>query len=378
MRLLLVNPPGVSQGGKSNPVLGLLYLAGYVKDIADVKYFDGFIADWKQYQDTLRDFKPDYVGVQMLTPGRHQALKALSIAKDCGAKTIAGGPHATIMTEQLIANYDFIDHIVKGEGEYGLRQILEGNTDKVIKCSELDINSIPYPAWELGHLDSTRYIGGEDIRVPIIASRGCKGNCIFCSTQKFWRKYRVRSAENIIGEIDYIIEKFGKKHFVFEDDSLSCNLDITKDIMRNLTGRGIRFFATMRADGMDDELAFLLKSAGCYEASFGIESGSQEVLDAYNKKTTVKQNIKAIKVLKEAGIKVCALMIKNGIKDNQKTRDETQRFLDIAQPDVTGSVGNLWVLPGTKIYNDMKQKGFLDDSFWLGSEPYYIYKGELD
>jgi len=378
MKVLLVNPPEVSQGGKSNPVLGLLYLASYIRDIAEVKYYDGYLGDWAGYETILKEFKPDFVCVQMLTPGRHKALRILEIAKTYGIRTIAGGPHVSIMAQQIEQNYPYVDHMVIGEGEASLKKVLTGNCDKFIQSQELDINTIPFPAWDIAHLDSNRYIGNEDIRVPVITSRGCTGNCTFCSTHKVWRKYRVRSAENIVNEIDYIIEKFDKRHFVFEDDSLSCNLDITKETMRLLAGRDIRFFATMRADGMDIELADLLKKAGCYEVSIGFESGSQQVLDAYNKHIKVEQNISAALAIKEADLVLCALMIYNGILDNEQTREETRRFLEIIRPDKTGSLQQLWILPGTKIYNDMKSKGLIDDSFWLGPAPYYIYKGELE
>jgi len=229
-------------------------------------------------------------------------------------------------------------------------------------------------------LESDRYIGNADIRVPIVASRGCTGNCTFCSTHKVWKKYRVRSAENVVGEIEYIIKTFNKNHFVFEDDSLSCKIEGSKDILRLIIDQkmSIKFFATMRADGIDDELAELLKQAGCYGVSIGFESGSQEVLDAYNKHITVEQNLKAAKIVKKAGLQLCALMILNGLKATEKTNNETNKFLAEIKPDNIGTLSYLWVLPGTKIYNDMKEKSFINDDFWLGPEPYYVYKGELD
>ena len=382
MKVLFVNPPDVSQGGMSNPVLGLLYLASYVRDVAEVQYVDGFIEGWEGYCKRLEQFRPDLVGVQMLTPGRHQALKVLEIAKQKGCLTVAGGPHATIMWEQIRENYKYVDYIVTGEGENALRELIVGNTYGGL-CENssmyLDIDSIPFPAWDLGYLDSDRYIGNTDIRVPIIASRGCKGNCIFCSTHKVWKGYRTRSARNVSDEIEYIVKDFGKTHFVFEDDSLSCDIDKSKETLREIIKRNlnIRFFATMRADGIDKELANLLKNADCYGVSVGFESGSQKILDILNKHISVDQNIEAARIIKEADLKLCALMIFNGIGENDTTREETQKFLEIIKPDDIGTLNQLWVLPGTKIYELMKVAGFIDDNFWLGPEPYYVYRGEL-
>jgi len=341
------------------------------------------------------EYEPHFVGTSCLTPGRHNSFKVLSQAKlllgdQC--RTIIGGPHADIMAEQIRDNYPFIDYIVKGEGEKTLFSVIMDTIIDIGKSSSpdgnciinteplLDINSIPFPAWDLAHLESDRYIGNADIRVPIIASRGCKGHCTFCSTWKFWKKYRVRKAENIVNEIEYIVNNFNKKHFVFEDDSLSCNINTSKEILNSIIEHnlGIKFFATMRADGIDDELAQLLKEAGCYGVSIGFESGSQKVLDIYKKGITVEQNIQAAKTVKSSGLQLCALMIYGGVLEGPETSSENRKFIEEIKPDNVGTLSQLWILPGTHLYYLMKKEGFIDDSYWLGSQPYYVYKGEID
>jgi len=384
VKILLINPPDCGQGewpnSVSNPVLGLLYLVSYVRDICEVDYIDGFIEGWSGIEEKLKTFNPDVVGTQILTPGRFNSFKVLEEAKKCGAITIAGGPHASIMHKQIFENYPYVDYIVKGEGEKSLRSFIKGNTkEKLIESAELDIDSILFPAWDLGYLDSDKYIGDSDIRVPVITSRGCMGNCIFCSTHKVWKKYRVRNPLNVADEIEYIVRDFGKTHFVFEDDSLSCDIETSKQTLREIAKRNlsIRFFATMRADGMDSELARLLKEAGCYGVSIGFESGSQGILDILNKHISIEQNIEAAKIVKEANLKLCALMIFNGIGETDLTREQTQKFLEIIQPDDIGSLQQLWVLPGTELYNRMKEANYIDDNFWLTDKPYYVYGGEL-
>jgi len=382
MRLLLINSPEGHQGGASNPVLGLLYLASYVRDICDVRYIDGFLVGWQGIEDAIKKLKPDFVGTSILTPARHASLRILKMAKELGAITIAGGPHVSIMYKQILEHYPYVDYVVKGEGEASLKKILLGQVPKgLVQSEELDINSIPYPQWSSANLDSNRYIGGADIRIPIIASRGCTGHCAFCSTWKHWKGYRVRSAEDVVGEIRYIVATYNKKHFVFEDDSLSCNLPIAKEILKLIIKEnfGIRFFATMRADGIDEELVTLLKQAGCYGVSIGFESGSQRILDIMKKNTTVEQNIKAAQFIKKAGLSLCSLMIINSVGENTTTRLESQRFLDLIQPDNRGYLcEGLWILPGTYFYDKMKEKGFINDDFWLGPQPCAYYKGELD
>lgn len=386
MKVLLVNPPEASQGGQSNPVLGLLYLASYVRDIVEVSYVDGFLEGWNGVWKKMSEFKPDVVGTSILTPARHSALRVLEGAKSRGATTVAGGPHATIMAEQIFNSYPYVDLIVKGEGEEAFRELLLDFTSPfrkraIVSGREVDINSIPFPAWDLARIESNGYIGGSDIRVPIVSSRGCKGHCAFCSTWKFWKSYRVRSPENVVGEIEYIAKEFGKKHFVFEDDSLSCDLGTSKETMKLIAKKrlDVRFFATMRADGIDEELARLLKEAGCYGVSIGFESGSQRILDIMRKGVTVEQNISAAQTVKHAGLSLCALMVINSVGETNDTREASKRFLELIQPvDVGYLCEGLWILPGTYFYHKMKQGGFIDDSFWLGKEPCYYYRGELD
>ena len=387
MKVLLVNSPEAHQGGVSNPVLGLLYLAGNIRNICEVDYIDGFTEGWDNIHKKMEEFKPDIVGTSILTPARHSSLKVLKMAKKYGAITICGGAHATIMDEQIMNKYPFVDYILKGESEGTLKYFLM-NFDKfkdkrqIISYSELlDINEIKFPAWDLANLDTNKYIGDDDIRIPIILSRGCTGHCAFCSTWKVWKGYRSRSPENITEEIEYIIRDFNKRHFVFEDDAISCNLENSKEVMKLIIQKklNIKFFATTRADGIDEEFVSLLKEAGCYGISIGFESGSQRILDIMKKDTSVEQNIKAAQYIKKADIKLCALMIINSVGETDKTRKESEEFLSIIQADDRGYLcEGLWILPGTYFYSLLKREGFIDDSFWLADKPVYYYGGEID
>lgn len=386
MRVLLVNPPDASQGGVSNPVLGLLYLASYIRDLVEVEYIDGFLEGWDGYKKKLELFKPNIVGVTMLTKDRHKSLQALHMAKDTGAITVTGGAHASAMAEQIAANYPYVDYIIQGEGEHALKELLkdiiQGYEDmpKIIQGNNLPLDEIGHPAWDMGYLDTDRYIGNADIRVPIIASRGCSGSCAFCSTWRFWRKYRARHPEDIADEIEMIVRDYGKSHFVFEDDSLSCDITAAKDTMRAIIKRhlDIRFFSTMRADGIDDELAALIKEAGGYGVSIGFESGSQRILDIMHKHITVEQNIKAALTVKQAGLSLCALMVYNTVGERDEDRLANHQFLTLIKADDLGTLGCLWILPDTHFYHQMVEHKFLNDSYWLGAEPVYVYNKEID
>lgn len=393
LKVLLINPPDTAQCDVSNPPLGLLYLAGYIKDICEVKVLDGFLVGWDGVENEIKKGY-DIVGVTALTPGRKQALRILSIAKDRGSFTIMGGAHPSLMWKQILNHYPYVDVCVIGEGEATLRElVLNIENYRNIKGLAyftssgaiytgnrglLDLKTLPWPDWEQIDFSTDRYIGNVDLRVPIIFSRGCVSHCIFCSTTDVWRTYRVRDVLDTVNEIEHIVKTYGKTHFVFEDDAFSLILPRAKDLMTEIAERnlGIRFFATTRADAVDMELLTLMKQAGCYGVSYGFESGSQEILQRLNKNCSVEQNIEAVRMSKEAGLSVCALIIQNPVGETPETRKQTEDFLNLTKPDDVGTVGGLWILPGTKLYLDMVKAGHIVDDYWLSDEPYYVYRGE--
>lgn len=121
-RILLANPPNVKQGGYTPSPLGILYLAGYLRQNKKLKIdvIDASIEPKNAFIEKINKFKPDLVGLSSLTPGRHEALKSAILVKSLlpGCKVVLGGVHPTIMWKQIMDNYPFIDYIIRGEGEW--------------------------------------------------------------------------------------------------------------------------------------------------------------------------------------------------------------------------------------------------------------------
>lgn len=405
-RVLLLNPPDTAQDGFSNPPLGLLYLAGTLLQHGfEVYVVDGCLDGREGIKSALESFCPDIVGITCLTPGRKKALEAAKMAKEHNpaVHVVLGGAHPTIMYRQLLEQYPFIDSIVRGEGEKSLLEIAEGkelslisgiafrqNGDIVLNPPRkhvANLDEIPFPAWHL--VDLTRYqargegiIKGIDLsretRVSVIFSRGCVGHCDFCSTWWIWRGWRHRSAKNMVDELELLNTQYGIKHFCFADDALTINRQATIDLCDKIIRRSlnITFFATTRTDCVDEEMLRKLKEAGCYEISFGIETGSPELLSKMNKENDIANSELAITLSKQVGLKVTALLIVGNIGETRETVRQTVSFLRRAQPHEIGCVGGLWVLPGTKVYQECKKHGFISDDFWLGEEPFKLYTRE--
>jgi len=405
-KILLVNPPGTEQSGFTNPPLGLLYLAStLLKEGFAVQVADGCIDGKTAVESALTSFRPDIVGITCLTPERMKALEVARMAKemDPSVTIVFGGAHPTIMYRQMLEQYTFIDYVVLGEGERTLLELAQQKDfsqipgiayrkdGQVIKNPNRhyveDIDTLPHPAWHL--VDLTKYPAwgegtwnGVDLaaepRISVIFSRGCTGHCDFCSTWWIWRGWRHRSARDMVDELEQLVTKHGIRHICFADDALTVDRQATIELCDELLRRELRiaFHVTTRTDCVDEVVLAKLKAAGCYKIAFGIETGSPMLLDKMGKENDIATSERAIRLCKQVGLPVTALMIIGNVGETAQTVQETVDFLKRADPDEIGCVGGLWILPGTKLYRDCVKKGIINDSFWLTDKPYDIYTEE--
>jgi len=402
-RVLLVNPHETQQAGFSNPPLGLLYLAGnLLKNGFEVKLVDGCLEGKEAVKDAIEKFRPEIVGITCLTPGRKKALEIAEMAKnfDANVKVVMGGAHPTIMHKQIMENYPCVDYIVLGEGEETLLEIAQGqdparingvvyrDNGKIVKTPPREyiqnLDNIPMPAWHLLELnkypaiDHGVYRGinlAEVPRISIIFSRGCKGHCDFCSTWWIWKGWRHRSAKNMADEIELLYRDHGIRHFCFADDAMTVDRQATIEFCDEIIDRqlNIVFHVTTRTDCVDEVVLEKLKAAGCYKISFGIETGSPALLEKMCKENDIANAERAIKLSKKAGLLATALLIIGNVGETKETVRDTIRFLRRTKPDDIGCVGGLWILPGTKLYQACKRKGYINDDYWLTDEPLKIY-----
>jgi GT2 family glycosyltransferase/radical SAM superfamily enzyme YgiQ (UPF0313 family)/Tfp pilus assembly protein PilF/cyclopropane fatty-acyl-phospholipid synthase-like methyltransferase len=400
---MFVNPHETEQLGYSNPPLGLLYLAAtLLKNGFEVKVVDGCLEGKDGVKKALESYRPAMVGITCLTPGRKKALEIAKLAKglDPSVNIVMGGVHPTIMWKQMMEHYPYVDYIVLGEGEQTCLELAQGKepsqvnglvfrkNGKAIKTANrkniADLDDLPFPAWQLVDLKKypargTGVYRGIDLsrepRVSVIFSRGCEGHCAFCSTWWIWKGWRHRSAKYMVDEIELLYNEQGIRHFCFADDSMTVDKQATIDLCDEILARKltIAFHVTTRTDCVDETVLRRLTEAGCYQIAFGIETGSQALLEKMGKENDISASEQAIWLAKQAGISVTALMIIGNVGETVDSLKETIAFLKRAKPNNIGCVGGLWILPGTKLYRECKQKKIIDDDFWLGDEPYKIY-----
>jgi magnesium-protoporphyrin IX monomethyl ester (oxidative) cyclase len=336
MKILLVKSHSYLSAKGIGPQLGLGYIAAVlIKEGHDVKIKDlmlvGPTEAKTEFVQTVKEFKPDLVGITANSHERFYAFEVAAWAKQLGVKKVVmGGVHVTFAGQDTLKHVKAIDIIVTYEGEETMKELcwaLENKEDlKKVKGilfrdgqGEImvtpprdfikDLDSLPFPArnlFELEKYDLYLPIPGSPPVTQLVTARGCPFGCKFCSATQFaGHRIRVRSAKNVVDEIELILDKYPRfKTLFFYDDHFTFNKKRVLEICNEIRKRGLKFqFGCYgRVDSIDEELVEHLKSAGCVMISFGFESGSKKVLNLMGKRITPKQIEKAIKIVKKADI----------------------------------------------------------------------------
>lgn len=271
------------------------------------------------------------VGITATTGEINMAKRIAKLVKerDTEALTIIGGAHTTYLPNNCLEDFDMV---VTGDAE---KIILDIADRKIIRQLEpIDLDSLPFPTRHPFSFSDTLFEGAGYGKGPmttsIITSRGCPFTCAFCQEKP--RPVRFRSPENIIEEIKEIQDKWNCHHFRFEDDSFTLKPERVFEICRLLEPLKIHWRCHTRSDLFDRDMARAVRLAGCDEVGFGVESADQRVLDIVNKKETIEQHIKAIRVAEDSGIRTKAFFMTGLPGETDEIVSLTRDFLKIAQP----------------------------------------------
>lgn len=325
-------------GEKTEPHLPmslLMVAAPLVKHGYEVKIIDQRLKD--DWQERLLSALRDgvlLVGFSVLT-GK-QILFALEVSKfiksNSKAKIVWGGVHPSLLPEQTLRNPD-IDFVVVGEGDQVFERLLDKLKNGNINYSDLDgfgyksedrifineqkefvnLNFLPPIPYNLINVE--RYItkksfasGKSGRNVTFYTSRGCPHHCAFCYNLKFnKRRWRGKSADKVIDEMEYWINSYKINAFEIEDDEFFVDLNRVREICAKIIERGfkIEIFSSCRVnylENMNDAYLALLYRAGFRTLSFGVESGSEEIQKMIHKDITNDQVLSAVRRLGQAGI----------------------------------------------------------------------------
>lgn len=336
--IVLVQPPNLQL---SDPTtrwpLGLAYLeAALLK--AGVKVAIADLRD-KEIDLALIPEAP-MVGITATTGEILAAMKIASLVKGRNPETVTviGGAHATYLPEACgdLCGLLFLDIIVVGEAEQAIVDLVK-NTNRgitVYPAPVADLDMLPFPSRHSFSFSDTLFEGAGYGRGPmatsIITSRGCPFSCAFCQEKP--RPVRFRSPENVAGEIKQIRDKWNCSHFRLEDDSFTLEPERVLDICHLLEPLKVHWKCHTRSDLFDRDMARAMRLAGCDEVGFGVESADQRVLDIVNKKETIEEHIRAIRIAEESGIKAKAFFMTGLPGETDETINLTRDFLERAQP----------------------------------------------
>ena len=336
---------------------------------------------YEEAKSEIENRQPTIVGITSTTLTYKSALKIVRMAKEVCPKclTIIGGSHVTFWDEKALQECPELDIVVRREGENTLLEIVQKTeagkslddtlgitcrkNSQIIRNSDRpyieNLDEIPFPAIHLWPIESFRKYG--EVIFPLLTSRGCVYWCKYCSAVRMGgRKYRARSPKNVVDEIEHLNKKFGAKRFTFYDDAFTINQSRVKEICEQIKNRKmkIKWNCETRVDSVTKELLLKMKEAGCTDVWFGVEAGTQLIINAMDKGFKIEQTIKAFEWAKEVGLMTVAHVILGFPGESRETAWETVKFVEKLDPDnVAYYIATPY--PGTPLYDEVKDNGWL-------------------
>ncbi len=334
----------------------------------------------------LKEFSPDYAGITFTTPLYSQSIGIISLIKEhkTDTVTIAGGVHMTSDCMNTMKN-SRIDIAVIGEGDFKLLEVIESRDIKTVKSiayrennniivNDRDplltcLDNVPFPAVSL--IERDLYMLPHTVRkknpvFPLETSRGCVYECVYCNKSIFGNKFREKSPERVMQDLRKIVALgYNEVHIV--DDGFTTNMKRAKEICKLIIKENSHLLFNccngIRVDRIDEELLRLMKKAGFFRVSLGIESGSQKILDNVEKKMKLESYVKAIKMFKKTGIETLAYFMFGLPDEHEQDMKETIRFAKKLKPTIAKFSITI-PLPSTPLFEDWEKKGYILSKNW--------------
>lgn len=404
-KIVLVTPPyeRVSKNFEyvrhitnASPSLGLLHLAAMVREDGYrpvIIESDIFNLSVDEVVAQVIKEKPAYLGITLFTVGVWCAVEIAKKIKQQAPqiKIIVGGPHISSMGKETMERFPQFDVAVVGEGEEALLALLnayENNTPleevpallfrddsdiqtKIISTPKLKINKqldhLPIPAWDLlpNFPKAYRPAVYDFPRSPvasIAASRGCPFHCKFCDTSTFGDSVRAYTPQKVFEIIQHLQKNYGIKHILFVDDLFTASrkrtMELCKLIIENKMD--ITWSCASRVDVVKPDVLAMMKKAGCWEISFGLESGSNDLLQKMDKSAAIERSVQALQWTHDVGIRSKGLFMLGYPGETHSTIADTKEFVK-NNPLTIMHLTKFTPYPGSPIYRDIYGTNIRDD-----------------
>jgi radical SAM superfamily enzyme YgiQ (UPF0313 family) len=353
-RVLLATSAAPSQSPFANwekrPPHGVGFLISMLRNAGHEVFFIDNYLEPTNFLETgyLQSNQIDYIGLSVNTICFRDTLRMLHKVEylrrsgQWQGKIILGGPHTSVAIETIPM---FVDHIVQGEGEQAIVDIVEGKvTDRIVRYPRLrDLDALPVPAWDLfTKLPYNWEVPWfqENPVFNLTTSRGCPFNCAFCSNESVWgKKYTAFSAGRVVAEIEYLIVHYGAKGIYFRENNFTANRKRVLEFCNLLLEKGIEIHwaCESRDDSLDRNLLELMHKAGARGFYFGVESGSQRILDYVNKRITVDQIRNTFRMCHDIGFKTAASIVVGLPHETEEDLAATDKLLKEINPTMIWS-----------------------------------------
>jgi anaerobic magnesium-protoporphyrin IX monomethyl ester cyclase len=419
MKVLVANPPwpGPGYGARSDvrwphkridkyieyPIYLAYTVAVIEKAGFEVLFIDAIMDELsiEEFSERVHDIAPGLAVIETSTPSIEFDLETAAAIKRASPETFIAliGSHVTFFDRETLAENPAVDAVVRGEFEYtcaDLAQALQnqGHPDTgsraklggVLGLTYRDadgniqrnpdrplfepLDDMPFPARHIVKDAGYRagiYSGGTP--TAMVSSRGCPYRCTFCLWPDvlYGHKFRARSAQNVVDEIEQAVRVYGHDEIYFDDDTFTIDRQRVMDICRMIQERGleeeVEWIAQCRVDTVDREMLEAMKAANCGYILFGVESGSPEMLKKMRKGITLDKVRSAFDLTKEVGIKTQAFFLFGMPGETQETIRETIEFakqLNASSTQFAVAIPH----PGTALYQECVDNGWLTSTIW--------------
>jgi len=356
----------------------MAYLAAYAREQHPDLEFQVLDTRVATKKETNKFFSTsfDLIGITVFSPVYYEVINIFNRIKKTNPEVpvCLGGPYVTTIREEIFKDTP-AEFAIFGEGELTFSELIfhlkgerkltdinglmykNGNNDISVNPPREkieDLNSLPMPAYDIFPMD----------RYPLhrmVSSRGCPYSCAWCNSSSVWdQTHRTINPEKMVTEIEFLVKNYGKKIFIFGDNSFNVDLKRVEEFCDLLLKKNINILwsVSLRADIMTPELAHKMKKAGCYNVSIGIESANNEILKKIGKGTTIEEISDGIGMLKDAGIEIMSQYV---IGSPDETLDTVKDSIAFAKQSGCDYTNFYMVLPykGTQQWDYIAKNGTL-------------------
>jgi anaerobic magnesium-protoporphyrin IX monomethyl ester cyclase len=381
------------EGEDSIPGMGVLVLAsvarthGYRVHLVDAK-LPGRSVDMVSQE--IAAMRPDYVGLSATTISVTNAARIAARVKELApeAVTILGGPHVSAIPERTLEAFPSIDFGIAGEGEHALFELLaclesgraidgvaglvyrrDGRVRANPRAPYIDdLDALPLPAWDLlpdfpHRFRPSLFTYPCSPVASVITSRGCPFSCSFCDRSTSGKRGRIHSVEYVARLCRHLADR-GVRHILFVDDLFTVRKQRVIELCNAFIEAGFDFTWSCNSHPnlLDLDTMKLMKRAGCWQIAYGIESGSQRILDVVKREVRIPRMRETLRLTRRAGIRTKGYVMLGHPTEGLDSLNETAAFLKEVELDLC-QITKFTPYPGTPAYPTIRQHGRFEEDW---------------